>query len=201
MTCSGAVWETVGSASWRTQQPGEWPRETRRWPLTFGATASEALPSQARGRSRDCDQRVSLLSQGRCLVAGAEPTWLSGLRFTRKRGCAVARSRWRLVAVGATVVVSAATGVLTNLVTNKWSVALGVTLGALVVIGVLLQVVLAGRGDLSGSGSGQTGRRWSGIRQRARASGRSMIIQSGRDVSLRAEGGNRPGGDGQDPET
>jgi low affinity Fe/Cu permease len=51
-------------------------------------------------------------------------------------------SRWRLAVAGATVVVSAASGILVNLVTDKWNVTLGVALGVLVVVGVLLQIAL-----------------------------------------------------------
>lgn len=90
------------------------------------------------------------------------------------------RSRWRLPVAGATVVVGAATGIVTNLITSKWSVSLAVGLGVLLVLGVALQVALAA-GD---GGDGKNGDDGDGARVRltARARGQSTVIQAGRDV-------------------
>jgi peptidoglycan/LPS O-acetylase OafA/YrhL len=78
--------------------------------------------------------------------------------------------RWRIAAAAASVVVSAAAGVVTNIVTDKWSVALAVLLGVLVVLGVVLQIVASAAGD-DGPGG-----------QVAKASRGATIIQAGRDV-------------------
>jgi hypothetical protein len=88
-------------------------------------------------------------------------------------------SAWRAAAAGATVLIAAAIGVITNLVTDQRSVTLAVALAALVAIGVLLQVVL----------SLDAPARWVGgtaakVSQRARGSGQARIIQAGRDVIL-----------------
>ena len=109
----------------------------------------------------------------------------------------MSKSRWRLVAAGATVIVSAVTGVLTNVVTSRWNVALGATLGVMVVVGVVLQVVLAGGDDNFSSGGRDAARSSSGIRQRARAGGNATIIQSGRDVII-PPGDARPPGSRED---
>jgi hypothetical protein len=111
----------------------------------------------------------------------------------------MSKSRWRLVAAGATVIVSAVTGVLTNVVTSRWNVALGATLGVLVVVGVVLQVVLTGGADNSSSEGCGAARSPSGIRQRARAGGRATIIQAGRDVII-PPGGVRPPESREDPQ-
>lgn len=91
------------------------------------------------------------------------------------------RSRWRLVAAGATVVVGAATGVITNLITTKWDTGLAVGLGVLLVIGVTLQVALAADDDRAGRADGAGQRLRPTLRQNARARGRGTTIQAGRD--------------------
>ena len=121
--------------------------------------------------------------------------------FLRGRGAAMPRSRWRLVAAGATVVVGAATGVATNLITTKWNIALAVGLGALLVIGVVLQVALAA-GDGSaeaGDGDGAVKHSRPSVRQNARAHDRGTIIQAGGDVVLRPGDGASSSGDGKVP--
>jgi hypothetical protein len=65
--------------------------------------------------------------------------------------------RWRLMAAGGTVIVGAATGVLINLLTAKWSIALAVGLGVLVVAGVLLQIALTAADNRDGPGAGEGG--------------------------------------------
>jgi hypothetical protein len=60
---------------------------------------------------------------------------------------------WRGVAAGFSVVVAAATGVVTNLVTDRWSLALVVSLGLLVVLGAALQVGLTLFGDRGREGA------------------------------------------------
>ena len=119
--------------------------------------------------------------------------------FLRGRGAAMPRSRWRLVAAGASVVVGAATGVITNLITTKSNIALAVGLGALLVIGVALQVALAA-GDGSGeAGDGAVKHPRPSVRQNARAHGHGTIIQAGGDVVLRPGDGVSSSGDGKVP--
>jgi hypothetical protein len=113
----------------------------------------------------------------------------------------MSESGWRLPAAGATVIVSAATGVLINLITSRWSIALGVSLAVLIVVGVLLQVMLTA-GDQPGSDDGGSAHPRPGIpwiRQRARARGRAVIIQAGGDVTVQPGSGRNSSGDGQDP--
>ena len=110
-------------------------------------------------------------------------------------------SRWRLPAAGATVIVSAATGVLINLITSRWSIALGVSLAVLLVIGVMLQVMLTA-GDQGGHADGDSGHPQAGIpgiRQMARARGRAVIIQAGGDVTVQPRSAGPSTGDRQDP--
>lgn len=71
--------------------------------------------------------------------------------------------RW--LVSGSSVVVAAGIGVLTNLITNQWSIALAVGLGLLIIAQVVLAV----------SASGSSG-------QNARASGHGVVNQAGRDV-------------------
>jgi hypothetical protein len=54
----------------------------------------------------------------------------------------MSRSRWRALAAGATVVVGAATGAVTSLITSKGTIGLAVGLGFLLIVGVALQVAL-----------------------------------------------------------
>jgi hypothetical protein len=86
----------------------------------------------------------------------------------------------RAVAAALSVVLAAGIGVVTNLVTQRWSIALGVGLGVLVLVGCGVQVylVVTERG-------GPRGER-SGVRQRAVVRGRGVVIQAGRDAQLRA---------------
>jgi hypothetical protein len=109
------------------------------------------------------------------------------------------RSRWRLVAAGATVVVGAATGVITNLITTKWGAGLAVGLGVLLVIGVVLQVALATGDDPAEPGDGAAERSRPSVRQNARTRDRGTIIQAGGDVILRAGDVSSSPGDGKEP--
>ena len=96
----------------------------------------------------------------------------------------MATSRWRAAAAGTTVVLGAAVGAVTNIVTGRWSVVLFVLLMTLVVFGVVLQVFVT---MLEGSDAP------GGPVLRVRASGRSRVVQAGRDITLRGEPG--PSGD------
>jgi hypothetical protein len=96
------------------------------------------------------------------------------------------KSRWRLLAAGATVVVGAAIGLITNLITSRWSIGLGVGLGVLLVIGVILQVALARGDNPAEAANGDAGRFRRSVRQDARAGGHATVIQAGRDVTLRS---------------
>jgi hypothetical protein len=115
----------------------------------------------------------------------------------------MSRPRWRLPAAGATVIVSAATGVLINLITSRWSLALGVGLAVLLVIGVILQVMLTAGDDRAGPADGDSAHSRPGIpgiRQTARARGSATIIQAGGDVIFPPGSGGASAGDGQDPD-
>lgn len=101
-------------------------------------------------------------------------------------------SRWRFAAAGATVVVGAATGVLTNLITSRWSIALAVGMGVLLVVGVVLQVMLTADEDGTRAGGDDRRSRFS-TRQVARARDRATVIQAGGDVTI------SPGGLGSSP--
>ncbi len=93
------------------------------------------------------------------------------------------RSRWRLAVAGATVVVSAASGILVNLVTSKWDVTLGVALGVLVVVGALLQISLERREDTDSEPAAiKPTLRPASVRQKIKASGNATVIQVGGDV-------------------
>src|SRR5215831_2433301 len=92
-----------------------------------------------------------------------------------RMGVAMSGSRWRLPAAGATVIVGAATGILINLITSRWSIALAAGLGVLLVIGVLLQLMISGADDRVGSGGGENVSSRPRIWQRARAGGRATI--------------------------
>jgi uncharacterized membrane protein HdeD (DUF308 family) len=78
--------------------------------------------------------------------------------------------RWRVAAAALSVVVSAAAGVVTNVVTDDGAAVLWVVLGVLVILGVALQIVVS---VTDGSGGGA---------QVAKASGGATIVQAGRDV-------------------
>lgn len=77
------------------------------------------------------------------------------------------------VTAGGSVVVAAAVGVVTNLVTSHRSIGLGAALIVLVGLGVMF--VLAG-GRPTSTGAGVT------VTQRVTASGDSIVVQAGRDV-------------------
>lgn len=87
--------------------------------------------------------------------------------------------------------VGAATGLVTNLITSEWTIALAVGLGVLLVIGVVLQVALVAGEEPAGSAGSADGSSPSAIRQDARGRGRSTIIQAGGDVTVRH--GEEPG--------
>ncbi|MFC7530853.1 hypothetical protein [Actinoplanes sp. GCM10030250] len=82
-------------------------------------------------------------------------------------------ARGRILAASVSVLVSAAVGVVTNVVTSNWNVVLLTVLGALVVLGVVLQVVVS-RSEEPGRTGGLT----------ARASRGGQVVQAGRDVIL-----------------
>jgi hypothetical protein len=109
------------------------------------------------------------------------------------------KSGWRLPVAGATVIVGAATGVITNLITSRWSIGLGAGLGVLLVVGVVLQVALAAGDKPAEASGGDAGRIRPSVRQDARARGRATIVQAGRDVSYRAGEGTASGADGKEP--
>jgi hypothetical protein len=109
------------------------------------------------------------------------------------------KSRWRLPAAGATVVVGAAIGVITNLITSRWSIGLGVGLGVLLVLGVILQVALAIGNDAAEAVDGDAGRVLPSVRQVARARGHATIIQAGGDVTRGAGDGISSPADGKGP--
>jgi hypothetical protein len=111
----------------------------------------------------------------------------------------MSKSRWRVLAAGATVIVGTATGVLTNLITSRWSIALAVGLGVLLVIGVALQVVLSPGDDGAVSGSGDGKRSLPFIRQAARARSRATIIQAGGNVTISPSRGSSSPADRQEP--
>jgi hypothetical protein len=100
---------------------------------------------------------------------------------------------------GATVIVGAATGVLTNLITSRWSIAVAVGLGVLLVIGVLLQVTLATGDDRAGSTDSGNEQSLPIIRQAGRARGRGTVIQAGGDVNLSSGRGSSSPDEGKDP--
>jgi hypothetical protein len=108
------------------------------------------------------------------------------------------KSQWRLPAAGATVVVGAATGVVTNLITSRWSIGLGVGLSVLLVIGVILQVALATGDSPPEAVEGDARRFRSWVRQKARAGGHAAIIQAGGDVRLQSGGGTSSPVDGKE---
>ena len=122
---------------------------------------------------------------------------LSGYDSCQDRGLAMSGSRWRLPAAGATVIVGAATGVLTNLITSRWSIALAVGLGVLLVVGVVLQVALAAGDGRTRSDGGDGERSRPSIRQAARGRGRATIIQAGGDVIIPP--GRESSSDGKEP--
>lgn len=96
----------------------------------------------------------------------------------------MSKLKWRLPAAGATVIVGAATGVLTNLITSRWSIALAAGLGVLLVIGVVLQVALTAGDDGAVSDGGDEKRSLLFIRQAVRARSRATVIQAGGDVTI-----------------
>lgn len=89
---------------------------------------------------------------------------------------------WRGGAAGFSVVVAAVTGVVTNLVTDRWSLALVVSLGLLVVLGVALQVGLTLFGDHNREDRGPDKHFVTGVQQQATARDNATIIQAGRDA-------------------
>lgn len=111
----------------------------------------------------------------------------------------MSKPRWRLPAAGATVIVGAATGVLTNLITSRWSIALAVGLGVLLVIGVALQVALTAGDDGAVPGGGVEKRSSLFIRQAARARNRATVIQAGGNVTMPPSRGSSSPADGQEP--
>ena len=110
------------------------------------------------------------------------------------------KSRWRLLASGATVVVGAATGVVTNLITSRWGIGLAAGLGVLLVIGVILQVALASSDSPAESADRIARPSRPSVRQDGRARGRSMIIQAGGDVTLRSGDGSASPADSEGSE-
>jgi hypothetical protein len=90
----------------------------------------------------------------------------------------MSQSRWQAVTVGVTVVLGAATSLVTNLVTDGWPVVLVAVLVALVALNVLF-AVLPVRLFAATAGSGRRPRL---VRQRARASGAGVVVQVAGDV-------------------
>jgi hypothetical protein len=73
---------------------------------------------------------------------------------------------------------SAAVGAVTNIVTSRWNVALFVLLATLVLVGAALQILVTVlEGHASSLAAPVT-------HLRARASGRSHIVQVGRDLTV-----------------
>lgn len=168
------------------------------------ASASGALRCEHRQTDRtDAASSGVLLRPSRVIVNGLTCRQLPFLAtILSGRGLMMSGSRWRLPAAGATVIVSAATGVLINFITSRWSLALGVGLAVLLVIGVMLQVMLTAGDDRAGPADGESARSQPGspgIRQTARARGTAAIIQAGGDVIVPPASGRTSPGDGQDP--
>jgi hypothetical protein len=82
-------------------------------------------------------------------------------------------AKWRILAAAFSAFVSAAVGVVTNVVTSSWSITLLALLGALVLLNVVLQIAVTGADGTPAAGA-----------QVAKASGRARIVQAGRDVVL-----------------
>ncbi len=91
----------------------------------------------------------------------------------------------RGVAAGLTVVVAAATGVVTNLVTNRWNLASVVALVLLIVLGAIVQIVLTVADRRNPESSG-------GPSQRATARSGATVIQAGRDVRIAGQHADQP---------
>lgn len=85
---------------------------------------------------------------------------------------------------GATIVVGAAVGLITNVITARWSVSLAVGLGVLVVVGVALQVILTvtERPDSDSRGTRLRATAWRG----------GQVIQAGRDIRITRRAPGRP---------
>jgi hypothetical protein len=83
----------------------------------------------------------------------------------------MSRSRWQAVLAACTVVVGAATSVVTNLVTQRWSAPLSALLAAFVVAGVLLAVRTVRSSQAEAA-----------VRQSAKASGNARVVQIGGSV-------------------
>jgi hypothetical protein len=79
----------------------------------------------------------------------------------------------RAGAAALSVVLAAGTGVVTNLVTQRWSFALGAGLIVLVALGCAVQIYLTAT---------DSGRR--AVSQRASAKGGGAVIQAGRDAVI-----------------
>lgn len=82
-------------------------------------------------------------------------------------------SKGRILAAALSVLVSAAVGVVTNVVTSDWNVVLIAVLGVLVALGIALQVVVSRSEEAGRTGS-----------QIARASRGGHVVQAGRDVVM-----------------
>ncbi|MDQ7802721.1 hypothetical protein Q5425_03200 [Amycolatopsis sp. A133] len=87
---------------------------------------------------------------------------------------------WRISITALSVVVAAGTGVVTNLITNRWSLALAVGLGLLVLAGIVIQLVQTPWRE-QGEGAPGGHRAPSQI---ASAGRDATVIQAGRDVHL-----------------
>lgn len=91
---------------------------------------------------------------------------------------------WRSVAAGFSVVVAAATGVVTNLVTDRWSLTLIVSLGLLVLLGVALQMGLTLFGGRNREDRESNVSPVVRVQQRASARDNANVIQAGQDAYL-----------------
>jgi hypothetical protein len=86
----------------------------------------------------------------------------------------------RAGAAALSVALAAGTGVVTNLVTQRWTFGLGAGLVVLVLLGGAVQIYLASgdRGDASRSHV---------VSQRASARGGSTVVQGGRDAVVESQ--------------
>jgi hypothetical protein len=91
-------------------------------------------------------------------------------------GMSISKSRVVMALVSGVVAVTS--GLVTNLITSRWSPALVVALVVLVLLSVVVQVWQAAHSKSEGGRSGSP----TGRPQKARASGNATVIQAGRDV-------------------
>ena len=102
---------------------------------------------------------------------------------------------WRAIAAGVSVVVAAAVGVVTTLVTQHSSWGLWVALGVLVILGAVLQAAVTGRDRAqsskvlaSGSGAMAIGGSVGEIHTKVRASRKTRAVHASEDGGIVATG-------------